>query len=219
VRGIVDENKLTRTCETIRKINRAELMRFKIGLDGLSRRALRSGDCAIGILLDAEKDSLLSPDGFFRGQLEAAQKSGAKIGLICFGEPGIGNRKSEIESVFVPVPQTDLLLDGLTRVAVKLVMNAISTCTMVRLGRVMVNFMIWVAPGNLKLIDRATRYISMLAGLPYKRANELLFEVIEYIKPRMKSDQAYPSVVGMAVIRARDNLSNAGAEKKLLAEL
>jgi N-acetylmuramic acid 6-phosphate (MurNAc-6-P) etherase len=81
------------------------------------------------------------------------------------------------------------------------------------------NFMISVAPGNLKLIDRATRYISKLAGLPYDRANELLFEVIEYIEPRMKSDQAYPPVVGMAVIRARDNLSNAGAEKKLLAEL
>ncbi len=42
---------------------------------------------------------------------------------------------------------------------VKLVLNALSTCTMVRLGRVMGNTMIWVVPSNLKLIDRATRYI------------------------------------------------------------
>jgi N-acetylmuramic acid 6-phosphate (MurNAc-6-P) etherase len=70
-------------------------------------------------------------------------------------------------------------------------------------------------PSNLKLIDRATRYISRLAGLPYEGANELLFEVIEYVEPRMKSDRAYPPVVGMAVMRARHGLTNEEAEKKL----
>jgi N-acetylmuramic acid 6-phosphate etherase len=103
------------------------------------------------------------------------------------------------------------------RVAVKLVMNALSTCTMVRLGRVMGNYMVMVVPTNLKLIDRATRYISQLGGLNYETANELLFEVIEYVEPRMKADQAYPPVVGMAVLRARENLSNEEAEKKLSA--
>jgi N-acetylmuramic acid 6-phosphate etherase len=107
-------------------------------------------------------------------------------------------------------------LDGVTRVAVKLVMNALSTCTMVRLGRVMGNCMIWVVPSNLKLIDRATRYIERLTGLAYEPANRLLFEIIEYVEPRMKSDQAYPPVVGMAVLRAREGLSNEAAEKRLL---
>jgi len=79
--------------------------------------------------------------------------------------------------------------------------------------------MIYVVPSNLKLIDRATRYISKLTDLNYERANELLFEVIEYVEPRMKSDQAYPPVVGMAVMRAQHNLSNEDAEKKLLTEL
>jgi N-acetylmuramic acid 6-phosphate etherase len=115
------------------------------------------------------------------------------------------------------LPETDLLLDGVTRVAVKLVMNALSTCTMVRLGRVMGNYMIWVVPSNLKLIDRATRYITKLTGLNYEVANRLLFEVIEYVEPRMKSDRAYPPVVGMAVLRAREYLTNEQAEKHLLA--
>jgi N-acetylmuramic acid 6-phosphate (MurNAc-6-P) etherase len=88
---------------------------------------------------------------------------------------------------------------------------------MVRLDRVMGNYMIWVVPSNLKLIDRATRYITKLAGLNYEAANELLFEIIEYVEPRMKSDQAYPPVVGMAVLRARENLTNEQAEKKLMA--
>lgn len=33
-------------------------------------------------------------------------------------------------------------------------------------------------------------------------ANGLLFEVLEYVEPRMKSDQAYPPVAGLAVPRA-----------------
>jgi hypothetical protein len=124
-------------------------------------------------------------------------------------------RPSASVSVFVPVPPTDLLLDGVTRVAVKLVMNALSTCTMVRLGRVMGNYMIWVVPSNLKLMDRATRYIERLTGLAYEPANRLLFEVIEYVEPRMKSDRAYPPVVGLAVLRAREGLSNEEAEQRL----
>jgi len=108
-----------------------------------------------------------------------------------------------------------LLLDGVTRLAAKLVMNAISTCAMVRLGRVLGNYMIWVVPSNLKLIDRSTRYIQQLTGLDYEGANALLFEIIEYIEPRMKADQAYPPVVGMAVLRARENLTNQEAEERL----
>ena len=48
-----------------------------------------------------------------------------------------------------------------------------------------------------------------------ERANQLLFEVVEYVEPRMKSDQAYPPVVGVAVLRAKDNLTNEEAEKRL----
>jgi N-acetylmuramic acid 6-phosphate (MurNAc-6-P) etherase len=87
---------------------------------------------------------------------------------------------------------------------------------MVRLGRVMGNYMIWVVPSNLKLIDRSTRYIQRLTQLDYRAANELLFEVIEYVEPRMKADQTYPPVVGLSVLRARDNLDNQGAEERLL---
>jgi len=215
IRTLVSEEKFARTLETVRKIGAPELMRFKIGSDGLKNRPLGEGDSAVAIVSEREKESLFSPDGFFHVQLEAARKAGAKTGLIYFG----GNRcepaqsgPSAFDEVFIPVPKTDFLLDGVTRVAVKLVMNALSTCTMVRLGRVMGNYMIWVVPSNLKLIDRATRYIVQLTGLNYEAANGLLFEVIEYVEPRMKSDQAYPPVVGMAVLRAKHNLTNEEAK-------
>jgi len=74
-------------------------------------------------------------------------------------------------------------------------------------------------PSNLKLIDRATRYISKLTDLSYIEANRLLFDIIVYIEPRMKNDQAYPPVVGMAVLRAKEKLSNQEAEERLMSDI
>ncbi len=227
VRALVSEDKVARTYEIVRKISTAELMRFKVGLDGLKYRPLGKGDSAVGIVSETEKASLLAPDGFHRQQLEAAQKAGAQVGFMYVGRKEsfkeitkfAGKWNAQCVKVLAPVPDTDFLLDGVTRAGLKMLLNALSTCTMVRLGRVMGNYMIWVVASNLKLIDRSTRYIQRLTGLDYKAANRLLFEVIEYVEPRMKADQAYPPVVGVAVMRVRHKLGNEEAEKRLLAEL
>lgn len=209
VRALVTPEKFPRTLEIVRKISAAELMRFKIGMDGISSRSLKAGDSAVAIVSGAEDAQ------FQRAQLKMAREAGLKTALICFGHTEPAALKTEHDKVFLRIPQNDFLLDGLTRAAAKLVLNALSTCIMVRLGRVMGNYMIWVVPSNLKLIDRATRYITKLTGLDYEAANALLFEVVEYVEPRMKADQAYPPVVGMAVLRAKEKLSNEQAEERL----
>lgn len=227
VRGLVPDDKFARTVEIIGKISYAELMRFRIGLDGIQNRPLGVGDSAVALVVEAEKDALLAVDGFQRKQLEAAVIAGAKTGLIYVGsEQGCREMKEFVAqwnpgcaAVFLPVPPTDLLLNGVMRVGLKMLLNTLSTCTMVRLGRVMGNYMIWVVPSNLKLIDRATRYIQKLTGLDYVAANRLLFEVFEYVEPRMKADQAYPPVVGVSVMRHRHGLSNEEAERRLMTEL
>jgi N-acetylmuramic acid 6-phosphate etherase len=227
VRELVGEERLARTMEIIRKISQAELMRFRLGLDGIKNRPLGPGDSAVGLLVEAEKNSLLAADGFHRKQLEAAKDAGGKIGLIYFGSSEsvrevrefLAEWSPDCVAVLVPAPQSDLVLDGVLRVGVKLLLNALSTCTMVRLGRVMGNYMIWVVPSNLKLIDRSTRYIQRLTNLSYEEANHLLFEVIEYVEPRMKADQAYPPVVGVSVMRQRYGLTNEEAERRLKEEM
>jgi N-acetylmuramic acid 6-phosphate etherase len=226
VRELVGAEKLSRILETLRKISRAELLRFRIGADGQQFRPLAKGDGAVAVVSRTELAALLKPQGFYHEQFAAAQPVGARTGLIHIGtDYSIGRIRATITawnpncvSVFVQLPETDLLLDGVKRTGLKLLLNALSTCTMVRLGRVMGNTMVWVVPSNLKLIDRATRYIIQLTGLTYEAANQLLFEVIEYIEPRMKSDQAYPPVVGMAVLRAKHKLTNEAAEKRLFTE-
>jgi hypothetical protein len=121
--------------------------------------------------------------------------------------------------VGLPVPATRFLLDPLTRVGVKLLLNALSTCTMVRLGRVLGNRMIWVVPSNLKLVDRSTRYVRDLAGVSYEDACRALFEVIDYVEPRRRAGKAYPAPVGVATMRLRHGLSLPEAEAKLVREL
>lgn len=216
---LVGEEKLERTGEIIKKIGPTELIRYKIGINGLRYREQFSCDSAVAIISHKEDCEV------HWKQLERAHEIGVKVGQLYFGYAADAQNAHQITeripgciSVFVPVPETSFLLDGVTRVAAKLVMNALSTCTMVRLGRVMGNYMVWVVPSNLKLIDRATRYISQLTGLEYDAANALLFEVIEYVEPRMKLDQTYPPVVGMAVLRAKENLSNERAEERLKAQ-
>ncbi len=216
IKELVEKDKFARTREIIARIGLSELMRYKIDATGLGHRRSGAGDSAIGIVIGTESGAQAR---FIQSQLALARKNLAQTGLIIFdglqGETDGWSITADY-SLRVSVPPGDWLLDGLTRVAAKLVMNALSTCTMVRLGRVMGNFMVWVVPSNLKLIDRATRYITKLTPLDYEAANALLFEIIEYVEPRMKSDQAYPPVVGMAVLRAREKLSNEQAEQKLM---
>ena len=227
VRALVTEDKVVQTYEVVKRISRKELMRFKVGKDGIKYRPLGSGDSAIGILVESEMDSLTSPTGFHRTQLEAAGASGASTGLIFFGSKNaveetrqfVKGWSPETLSLLVPVPETDFLLDGVTRAGAKMLLNSLSTCTMVRLGRVLGNVMIWLVASNLKLIDRSTRYICKLTGLSYVEANELLFECVEYVEPRMKMDQKYPPIVGLSVMRAKYGLGNEGAENKLMEEI
>jgi hypothetical protein len=131
----------------------------------------------------------------------------------------VAARESRGLTVALEVPDTPFLLDPLTRIGVKMLLNALSTCTMVRLGRVLGNRMIWVVPSNLKLVDRSTRYIRDLAGVSYEDACRTLFEVIEYVEPRRRSGRAYPAPVGVATMRLRHGLSLEAAEGRLVEEL
>jgi N-acetylmuramic acid 6-phosphate etherase len=213
IEALVGPDAVERTRATVQNVSATELFRYKIDRNGIAYRGLRAGDCAVAVMSDGDTPAARK---FQLHQLQCARTAGARTGLLYFGreKPGPLADAAEVFA-FVPLPPSAGLLDGVTRLVAKLVMNALSTCTMVRLGRVMGNYMVWVVPSNLKLIDRATRYIVRLTGLDYPRANRLLFEVIIYVEPRMKADQAYPPVVRMAVLRARENLTNEQAEARI----
>jgi N-acetylmuramic acid 6-phosphate etherase len=220
LRELLDEDSVARHADVLKEIGRSELMRFRIGLDGLPDRPIRPGD-GVTVVVSAADMGHLQPGAPFAGALADASRAGADAMLIAVGRRDVveAARRMAVDRVwgFVPlvVPDTSFLLDPLTRIGVKLLLNAMSTCTMVRLGRVLGNRMIWVVPSNLKLIDRSTRYIRDLAGVSYEDACRTLFAVIEYIEPRRREGRAYPPPVGVAVACLREGLSPEEAERRL----
>ena len=78
------------------------------------------------------------------------------------------------------------IVTGSTRMkagtATKLILNMISTTTMIQLGKVYKNFMIDLMAVNNKLIDRGTRIISELTGLDYTEAKIRLFSADKSVK-------------------------------------
>ena len=58
--------------------------------------------------------------------------------------------------------------------ATKLVLNAISTATMIRMGKVYENMMVDLQMTNLKLVERSKRIVMTATGVDYDRATEAL---------------------------------------------
>ncbi len=80
----------------------------------------------------------------------------------------------------IEVPVGPELVTGSTRMkagtAQKLVLNMISTASMIRLGRVQDNRMVDMQLSNEKLIDRGTRMVMEATGLAYEQSKSLLLE-------------------------------------------
>jgi len=226
LRALLDEEAAEKQGAILDEIRRRELLRFRIGLDGLAYRPARKGDGVTAVA--AERDlPLLDGGGVFARQLALARDAGASGAVIAVGRDRALERLTATTAaraaagltVGLRVAETPFLLDPLTRIGVKMLLNALSTCTMVRLGRVLGNRMIWVVPSNLKLVDRSTRYIRDLAGVSYEDACRALFEVIEYVEPRRRAGKAYPAPVGVATMRLRHGLGLPEAEARLVEEL
>ncbi|MBD3142564.1 N-acetylmuramic acid 6-phosphate etherase [Microbispora bryophytorum] len=107
--------------------------------------------------------------------VEQARRLGAlTVGLACnTGTPLARAADHAVEVIVGPEVVT-----GSTRLkagtAQKLVLNMISTITMIRSGRTYGNFMVDVVPSNSKLVDRAARIVSDITGTQVPRAREVL---------------------------------------------
>lgn len=222
LRTLLGEEAAARQAAVVREIGFSELMRFRIGLDGTADRPFRPGDAAAVVVSDDDLPLVATPDAAFTRQLESAAAAGADAVLVAVGRDAelrrlltSAGRHLAGQCVALTVPETRFLIHPMARIGVKMLLNALSTCTMVRLGRVLGNRMIYVVPSNLKLIDRSTRYIRDLAGVSYEQACRTLFDVIEYIEPRRSAGKAYPPPVGVAVMCLRHGIGPEEAEARL----
>ena len=112
---------------------------------------------------------------FVRGSLTCARRAGAKI-IFVTCDP-----RTELQT-FVDLTITPAVgpevIAGSTRLkagtATKLILNMLTTASMVRIGKTYGNLMVDVHSDSRKLKDRARRIISIVTGLEYEEAEKLL---------------------------------------------
>ncbi|MEE2877032.1 MAG: N-acetylmuramic acid 6-phosphate etherase [Candidatus Neomarinimicrobiota bacterium] len=137
---------------------------------------MTTGDLVIGIASSGTTPYVLHA-------LKYAKEQGcATVFLICNAEPLI---EPEVD-VLIAVSIGREVITGSTRMksgtATKMILNMISTATMVRMGKVYGNLMVDLKAVNDKLLDRGTRIISQLTGLEYDSANDLLHQAEKEVK-------------------------------------
>lgn len=129
------------------------------------------------------------------GALKYANETGAyTVSLTCNEETSISKHADcAIEVVVGPE-----VLTGSTRMkaatAHKMILNMISTTTMVKLGKVYENLMIDVNASNYKLIERAKRTLMEVTHVPYETAEHVLLETNHRVKPAIVMIEANVSL-------------------------
>ncbi len=104
----------------------------------------------------------------------ASERGGATVAVTC----NPSSAMAEVAELSIETVVGGEVLAGSSRLnagtAQKLVLNALSTATMVRLGKTYGNLMVDFRPTNTKLRDRATRIVQVVAGVDEAAAHRAL---------------------------------------------
>jgi N-acetylmuramic acid 6-phosphate etherase len=132
-------------------------------------RGVRAGDVVCGIAASGRTPFVL-------GALALARELGARtIFLTCNPARNPSPQPWDVE---IDLPTGAEIVTGSTRLkagtATKVALNILSTCAMIRLGKVRGGAMVNLRATNVKLRDRATRMVAVALGLDAEVARELL---------------------------------------------
>jgi N-acetylmuramic acid 6-phosphate etherase len=141
---------------------------YEEGARSISRLRLGKKDVVIGV-----SASGMTP--FVRGGLTRARKVGAKIIFVtCW--PG-SELQNFVDLQIAPAVGPEIIA-GSTRLkagtATKMVLNMLTTISMIKIGKTYGNLMVDVRTGSEKLKDRARRILGIVTGLSYEDADALL---------------------------------------------
>jgi N-acetylmuramic acid 6-phosphate etherase len=150
-----------------RSVERAEDDEIQ-GRRDLEKHGFSARDVLVGISASGRTPYVL-------GGIKYARELGAlTVGLSCVA----GSRLAQTAELEISPATGPEVVTGSTRMkagtATKLVLNMVSTGSLVRLGYVYGNLMVNVQPTNTKLRDRAARIIATITGADTTTANALL---------------------------------------------
>jgi N-acetylmuramic acid 6-phosphate etherase len=141
---------------------------YEEGARSIARLRLTSKDVVIGV-----SASGMTP--FVRGGLTRARKAGAKIIFVtCW--PG-SELQNFVDLQIAPAVGPEIIA-GSTRLkagtATKMVLNMLTTISMIKIGKTYGNLMVDLRCGSEKLKDRARRIVTTVTGITYDEADALL---------------------------------------------
>lgn len=190
---------------------------FKTPVEGAEDN-FEAGKKDAEILTDKDVAVVISASGnpkYLLGVLEKANKKNTKtIALTCNSQAKI----SEDASLTICVEVGPEVIAGSSRMkagtAQKMVLNMLSTGSMIKIGKTYQNFMIDLNPTNEKLKDRAIRIVAQIAETTHVKA----FEVLEKCNWEVKTAVA-SIVLNTDIETARQKLKqHCGVLRKLLSE-
>ena len=141
---------------------------YEEGARSIARLRLSKKDVVIGV-----SASGMTP--FVRGGLTRARKAGGKIIFVtCW--PG-SELQNFVDLQIAPAVGPEIVA-GSTRLkagtATKMVLNMLTTISMIKVGKTYGNLMVDLRSGSEKLKDRARRILVMVTDITYEDADELL---------------------------------------------
>ena len=141
---------------------------YEEGARSIARLRLSKKDVVIGV-----SASGMTP--FVRGGLTRARKAGAKIIFVtCW--PG-SELQNFVDLQIAPAVGPEIVA-GSTRLkagtATKMVLNMLTTISMIKVGKTYGNLMVDLRSGSEKLKDRARRILVMVTDITYEEADALL---------------------------------------------
>jgi N-acetylmuramic acid 6-phosphate etherase len=151
----------------VRSIERAE-DKPEDGASAIKDRNINSRDTVVGIASSGRTP-------FVMGAIEEAHKLGAKTVLLQCNPLKV--RMSYVDVFILPIVGPEIIT-GSTRLkagtATKLILNMLSSISMIKMGKVYNNLMVDVQAWNAKLVDRSKRLIVEVGGVDHEKATELL---------------------------------------------
>jgi N-acetylmuramic acid 6-phosphate etherase len=151
------------------------------GARSIIERGIKAEDVVCGITASGRTPFVIAA-------LNQAKTLGVKTILLTCNP---ARNKSSPFDLEIDLPTGPELLTGSTRLkagtATKLALNIISTCSLIRLGKIQSNWMTGLNPSNSKLRDRAIRMVSQIRNISFEAAEKLLEESNWNIKESLKT--------------------------------
>jgi N-acetylmuramic acid 6-phosphate etherase len=150
--------------------------REDFAVEDLKQINLNENDIVIGIAASGRTPYVI-------GGLKYAKEVGASTGSIACNKNAEISKYAEISVEVVAGPE---ILTGSTRLKAgtsqKLVLNMISTASMIGIGKVYKNLMVDMQPTNIKLIERSKRIIMEATDVDYETATKYYEQANKNVK-------------------------------------